>query len=790
MAEVSPQRNNSVFAALMATMVALYFAFALYAAWVILQYGVKTADFGWQIQRVGQHLYVVTIEEKGPAVGSLDIGDRVVAVNGEAIGSEAELGIALKSVAGSGLYSLRVQRRGSEREVWLRSRTRAGFSFFQHRLPLLGSSALIFFCGLAMLLKWNSAAARFGFLASAIAALRMGSWAILPLSTYFQPREFLPLFLFCLPAGLAIPLAYRSLLELAPERAGRGWRAMPWVLAGVWVFILAFGAPAGAIPAPVPEGLALLYGERVEYRQHSPVVQYGIPVYVVGAMVAMGLWIRRMYGSAPAGDLKRRLQWILLCGGFFALPAGVFEVTEWLGTHSGVTGWNWLLALLALAYQHILNVERMTSPAMAVRGALSRVLPEALFRGLDQRWFPAEAEAERKLRAIAPELDACTQLDRLDRVLTHGLDAAVGAHGFEMNDDQEGVDSLPLAPKLNGETYTRRERRLIEGAVSHFFAAQERLRKKEEERQAAPQGDGLNLMRECPRCGSCFDSDIVRCPHDQEVPVLRLPIERTVDGKYILERLIGRGGMGAVYEARDRRLNRRVALKVMLSELFGQKAALQRFEREAQLAAKISHPNIVQIHDFGAIGGMGAYQVMEYVEGRSWREELTSGGPVPASVCMNWFGQLLDGIEAAHGCGIIHRDLKPENLLLEDRGHGRMQVKILDFGLAKMQLLNLSREEHLSLGVNTIGTVGYVPPEQLTGAATDARSDIYAIGRIVGETLTGVLPDEGSAGLEGSVAAVVTKCTALKKEDRYGSVAELRGELMAALDAMVGAGKR
>ncbi|MBL8177571.1 MAG: protein kinase [Bryobacterales bacterium] len=765
----------------MAATVAAYFAFTLYAAWVILQYGVKTADFGWQIQRIGQHLYVVSIEEKGPATGSLEIGDRIVAINGEPVRTEAELGIALKSVAGAGLYGLRVQRTGTEREIWLRSRTRAGFSFFQHRLPLLGSSVLIFFCGLAMLLRWNSAAARYGFLASSLVALRLGAWAILPLSTYFQTREFLPLFLFCLPAGLAIPLAYQSLLCLGDRRrVSARWDTIPWVLAGLWILILVVAAPPGAIPAPVPEGLAFLYAGKVEYRQSSPVVQYGIPLYICLAVLTMALWIRRLYRDTGPGDLQRRMQWILLSGGFFALPAGIFEVTEWLGIHSGATGWNWLLALLALSYQHILSVERITSPAMVLRGGMGRLLPEPVFRKLDMRWFPLEAEAEQRLRAIASQLDACTQVSHLAGILTHGLEEAVGAAGFEISEGQEAGDFLPISQKPNGETYTRRERRLIENAVSHFFASQERLRKKEQEKGAEGPREVLNLMRECPRCGACYDSEVVLCPHDQEVPVLRLPIERVVDGKYVLERLIGRGGMGAVYEARDRRLNRRVALKVMLSELFGQQAALQRFEREAQLAAKISHPNIVQIHDFGPIGAMGAYQVMEYVEGRSWREEL-AGGAVPAALCMNWIEQLLDGIEAAHACGIIHRDLKPENLLLEERGHGRMQVKILDFGLAKMQLLNLSREEHLSIGVNTIGTVGYVPPEQLTGGTTDERSDIYAIGRIVAEVLTGTLPEDGCPGLDPALAAVVMKCTALRKEDRYECIGELRGELLAAM---------
>ena len=785
MAESSPLRNNSVFSALMAATVALYFGFALFAGWVILQYGLKTADFGWQIQRIGDALYVVSIEERGPAWGSLEPGDKIVAINNTPVTSETELGIELKSVVGTGLYVLQVQRAGNEREVWLRSRTLAGFSFFEFRLPLLGTSVIVFFCGMAMLLRWNSMAARFGFLASAVTALRLGAWAIQPLSIYFDEKEFLPLFLFCLPAGLAIPLTIQSFLHLGePAQTPRGWSGMGWVLTVVWFGIVLTGAPLGSIPLPVPEGLAFLSYNRVEYRASLPLLQYGIPLYVLVGLGASGWWLRYLHARTTAREMRSRLAWLQAAGVFFAIPAALFEISEWLGVHSGVTGWNLLMALLALTYQRVITADQMTRPSLTVRAFLGAMLPEKMFQKLDSRYFPSEASCEQRLRNIVSELDSCSQLGRLDRILTKGLEEAVGADNLDLEEEHEAPETLPLAPKRNGEAYTQRERHLIQHAVSHFFVSQKRLRKRIEEREELRNDGVLNLMRECPQCGFCYDSNVVRCPNDLEVPVLRLPIERTVDGKYILDRLIGRGGMGAVYVARDQRLNRRVAIKVMLSELFGQEVALQRFEREAQLAARVSHPNIIQIYDFGAIGAMGAYLVMEYVEGRTMREELANEEPIPAVLCLNWFQQLLDGIEAAHSHGIVHRDLKPENLLLEDSGQGRMNLKILDFGLAKMQLLNLSKEENLSLGVNTIGTVGYVPPEQLTGASTDARSDIYAIGRIVSEAVCGVLPEAGAEVLPEPLARVVTKCTAMRKEDRYEDVAALRPELIASLCAL------
>jgi hypothetical protein len=259
-------------------------------------------------------------------------------------------------------------------------------------------------------------------------------------------------------AGLALfilPVFVTVCHRMVPFFAGNvvkgylPWRPF-WVLAAFWIAILLFGAPTGSIPAPVPEGLAFLYADRVEYRQTSPLVQYGIPLYVASAVVLIGLWIRRVYAATPEGDLKRRFQWIFLCGIFFAAPAGIFEITEWLGAHSGVTGWNWLLAMTALAYQHVLKVDRIAGPAQVVRAAFSRILPESLFRKFDHRYFPKEAAIEDNLRAVASELDACNQLDRLDSILTHGLEQAVGAPGIDLSEERETTDTLPLAPKHNG----------------------------------------------------------------------------------------------------------------------------------------------------------------------------------------------------------------------------------------------------------------------------------------------------------------------------------------------------
>lgn len=773
-------RESSVFATAAIVLAASYFAFVLFCGWVVLQYGMRTADYGWQAHRVGDGFYVSLVAERGPAAGWLRTGDRILEVNGVAVSTESGLGLSLRSIAGSSLYTMRLMRSGEKVDVWLRSQTRAGFAFFQERLPLIGSSAVIFFAGMAMLLNWSSKAARYGFLAAMCAAFRMGAWAILPLGAYFQPKEFPVLFVFWLPAALALPMALLAVLYFSPRHTpGAGWRIVSGSVIGAAVVLVLFGAVRGSLPVLVPEGLALVSWDHVEFIQNSAPIQVGASILLLGCLGAAGYRIWTLYQSRLDGDLRRRLEWLAACGLFFAIPAAWFEIGQWFGLYQGAIAWSWLPAMMAVSFSYLVTAEMVMKPATVVRGIVGMYLPERVFRKLDRKYFPLESKVEADLLRVCSEIDTCTSLDQLHEVLTNGLERALRPEGMTVTPEVSEPETLDLGPKRTGEPYTRREQKLIGRAVSRFLAAQQQIPNRMEKR-ADGEDARLNLMRECPRCGNCYDGDVIHCPHDGEVPVLRLPVEPVVDGKYRLERLIGRGGMGAVYAGKDTRLNRRIAIKIMLSELFGHESALRRFEREAKMAAMMNHPNIVQIHDFGRIGSMGAYLVMEYVEGRSWREELNHGGPIPLATCMPWVMQLLDGIASAHSNGIIHRDLKPENLLLTGLGGHMTLVKILDFGLAKMQLLGFSQEDRLSLGMQAIGTVGYVPREQLVGGVVDARSDIYAIGRIIVETLNGELPESGVGAIEGPLASVLLKAMADHKDDRYGSIAEFRKELVEA----------
>jgi serine/threonine protein kinase len=254
-------------------------------------------------------------------------------------------------------------------------------------------------------------------------------------------------------------------------------------------------------------------------------------------------------------------------------------------------------------------------------------------------------------------------------------------------------------------------------------------------------------MMECRRCGRCEEAGTALCPADGTAmePVASVP--RTVDNKYRIEQLVGRGGMGAVYRARDMRLDRLVALKVVRMELLGDADARHRFRREAQIVARLQHPSIVSIFDYGTFADGGAYLVMELVRGEDLRRVLQREGRLEPPRAVAILSTVCAAIEAAHREGILHRDLKPENILLS----GGI-AKVLDFGVAKVmgdpdgtRLGPLDRT--LTVAGMLVGTPAYMAPEQFHGAAPDVRTDVYSLGVIAYEMLSGELPfGRGSLG--------------------------------------------
>ncbi len=374
------------------------------------------------------------------------------------------------------------------------------------------------------------------------------------------------------------------------------------------------------------------------------------------------------------------------------------------------------------------------------------------------------------------------------------------------------VGLIALGAKKSEEPYTKRDRKLLESVAAQIGVLQENLSlrsmvnvQKTVEREVLARlgGQQIDVVRECPKCGRCFSATSSVCEADGVELVLSVPVERTIDGRYRLDRLLGRGGMGAVYAALDLRLNRAVAIKVMKGGLFGDSGAVRRFSREAQAAARLNHPNIVRIFDFGPLMGDGAYQVLELVAGRSWRAALVSAGQWSPQFALPLFGGVLDGLACAHEAGIIHRDLKPDNILLEpsdSADSSALTARILDFGLAKVRAEEMAEAVSVTRPGTVVGTYGYMSPEQLTGGEVDQRTDIYSVGVMFLETLTGALPlktfnvheqiqhflksrfeFDGVTPAHLVLRDVIAKSVAPDRLQRYSSALELTAELTPAL---------
>jgi beta-lactam-binding protein with PASTA domain/tRNA A-37 threonylcarbamoyl transferase component Bud32 len=259
------------------------------------------------------------------------------------------------------------------------------------------------------------------------------------------------------------------------------------------------------------------------------------------------------------------------------------------------------------------------------------------------------------------------------------------------------------------------------------------------------------------------------------------------DGRYRIVRKLGAGGMANVYLAEDEVLGRRVAIKILNDRHAGDDQFVERFRREAKNAASLSHPNIVSIYDRGEAEGT-YYIAMEYLDGRSLKELIVARGPAPVHIAIDYARQILAAIRFAHRHGIVHRDIKPHNVLVDAEG----RLKVTDFGIARAGTSQMTEAGSI------IGTAQYLSPEQARGAHVDNRSDIYSVGVVLYELLTGELPFAGETPVEIAMKhlsqaprrpselrpevprdmdAITLRALAKDPEDRYASAEEMDAEL-------------
>jgi serine/threonine protein kinase len=273
-----------------------------------------------------------------------------------------------------------------------------------------------------------------------------------------------------------------------------------------------------------------------------------------------------------------------------------------------------------------------------------------------------------------------------------------------------------------------------------------------------------------------------RSPAPRFVPPAAVDLARQFPPLEVLE-LLGQGGMGAVYKARQTKLDRLVALKILPPEVARDPAFAERFTREARSLARLNHPNIVTVHDFGDMEGL-YYFTMEYVDGRNLRDLLQSG-PLPAAQARAIVAQVCDALQYAHDEGLVHRDIKPENLLLDRKG----RVKIADFGLAR--LVGLTPTYLTLTGSHEVmGTLLYMAPEQMSRSHTvDHRADIYSLGVVLYEMLTGELPlgrfapPSHKAAVDERLDHVVLRALAREPAERHPDAAAFKQDVEAALAA-------
>jgi predicted Ser/Thr protein kinase len=340
----------------------------------------------------------------------------------------------------------------------------------------------------------------------------------------------------------------------------------------------------------------------------------------------------------------------------------------------------------------------------------------------------------------------------------------------EMGKNAAGNVVVPLTG-LSGEifgaiaiaqpgSWSAPERRLVAGFARYLGGALEILEKRHElaleegRREAARRRmreRGVGALWLCPTCGRCFDDSVERCDVDGSRLVQRL-LPYRVQGRYQLQRLLGQGGMGQVFLARDERLQRDVAIKVLLGEAPLDANTRAQLAHEARAVARIGHPGVVEVYDLGELDDGSSFIVMEYLTGRALSEEIGRHGRGSPRQVAELLRQVGAALEAAHRTGVVHRDIKPQNVFLTRYAEG-FHARLLDFGVARITGggADTTRSNPLQ------GTPAYMAPEQISGAAGDERSDLYSLAAVAFEALVGKRLIRQRPSMAATLAAILNE---------------------------------
>lgn len=260
-------------------------------------------------------------------------------------------------------------------------------------------------------------------------------------------------------------------------------------------------------------------------------------------------------------------------------------------------------------------------------------------------------------------------------------------------------------------------------------------------------------MKTCPECYSEYEDSFKTCPTDSS-PLKTIEkdplVGTTLANRYLIESVVGKGGMGVVYKARNQVMDKPMAIKMLHSHLVAEPEAVKRFHREAKTVSQVRHHHIITLYDFGMSAQRQPYLVMDFLEGTSLKSVMKEAGPVPFERVERIYQQVIEALGTAHSLDLVHRDLKPENIMLSHFNNEEDWVTIVDFGLSKLKDVRPMEDSYQITKVGDVcGSPPYMSPEQcLSSQVVDPRSDIYSLGICIYETLCGKLPFNAKSAIE------------------------------------------